>query len=536
VTLALPVAIGLFATLIRVLASADLTNDHFMHLAWAQQILFGELPGRDFVDPGMPLAYVLSAGVQWLHPGPVSEMYFSALMLGVAAGVTCVVVQKLTRSWLIGVGASLIEIAFQPRFYSYPKILVPAVTVLLLMRYLDRRSTSRLVWLGAWTSAAILLRHDYAIYVCTGVAGALLVMHWREWRTLLRAGSTYAAAVTATLLPYLAYVQWSEGLVEHLRRGIEFGKADEHQRVFTLPGFTTLSGGWDRAHAVSFLFYAAHALVIVIIALMIANRRQPRERLAATAGIVGMLAAYLAVILRYPVDQRLPDMASVLALGGAAAAGALADVIRRTFRTRPWISGTLAATALVVLVASVSSVWILGQTAEMINKTGVSAGMRGLRETFQQRRAADAVWPWAGAWPNDFPDAVLYLNDCTTRNDALLLTWRAPEYNFFARRKFAAGHAEFLAPRAFTSPADQAQMLAWLAPERVPVVLINQAEAEEFSRTYPAIQSWLDEHYAAAGHYTNYDDAEIVVAVRKDLRASRTWGPDAWPCGFSSPG
>jgi hypothetical protein len=25
-----------------------LSNDHYMHLAWAQQLLFGELPGRDF--------------------------------------------------------------------------------------------------------------------------------------------------------------------------------------------------------------------------------------------------------------------------------------------------------------------------------------------------------------------------------------------------------------------------------------------------------------------------------------------------------
>src|SRR6185295_10126254 len=63
-------AVGLFACAFRVANVNDLSNDHYMHLAWAQQLLFGELPGRDFVDPGMPLLYALSAMVQHAWPGP----------------------------------------------------------------------------------------------------------------------------------------------------------------------------------------------------------------------------------------------------------------------------------------------------------------------------------------------------------------------------------------------------------------------------------------------------------------------------------
>jgi hypothetical protein len=48
-------AIGVLAFGFRLINVRDLPNDHYMHLAWAQQLLFGELPGRDFVDPGMPL-------------------------------------------------------------------------------------------------------------------------------------------------------------------------------------------------------------------------------------------------------------------------------------------------------------------------------------------------------------------------------------------------------------------------------------------------------------------------------------------------
>ena len=58
------------------------------------------------------------------------------------------------------------------------------------------------------------------------------------------------------------------------------------------------------------------------------------------------------------------------------------------------------------------------------------------------------------------PDAVRYLNSCTTPDEAVLLTWAAPEYYYFAKRRFGAGHALFLPPDAFTGLDDQRLMLA----------------------------------------------------------------------------
>jgi hypothetical protein len=532
---AIPIAIGLFATALRVLSSPDLSNDHYMHMAWAQQVLFGDLPGRDFVDPGMPLAYILSAAVQAVRPGPFSELFFSAAMLGVAAAATCSVARRLSGSWVVAVAVSLLEIGFQPRFYSYPKILVPAVTPLLIQRYLESKCTSRLVWLGVWSAAAVLLRHDFAIYVAAGVASALLVMFWGAWRQLFDASWKYAAATLLALAPYLAYVQWSEGIREHLRRGIEFSRADEHQRVFELPQFQAVIGGWTRPNAIAFLFYAAHGLAIVLLALLVARRRDRRERLAAVAGATGILAGYLLVILRYPVDQRLPDLASVFAICTAAAAGLVVAMFRDRSRARPWLPLFIAGGSAVAAAVLVGSVWVIGAVPEMVDKTGVYAGMRGLRETYAARRARDLEWPWEGAWPTrEFPDAIAYIAACTEPSDALLLTWRAPEYNFFTRRKFAAGHAEFLAPRAFTSIDDQAQMLKWLSTQRVPVILVNLTVEEEFARSYPVIDAYLKGAYSMVGRFKIYDDSEIAVAVRNGLQKARTWGPDDWPCAFSS--
>src|SRR5256714_14677003 len=102
--------VGLLAFGFRLIDLRDLSNDHYMHLAWAQQVLFGEVPGRDFVDPGLPLMYTLSAVVQWLSPGPFSEAVLSCALLGVAAVITCAVAADLTGSLLLGVLAALSEI------------------------------------------------------------------------------------------------------------------------------------------------------------------------------------------------------------------------------------------------------------------------------------------------------------------------------------------------------------------------------------------------------------------------------------------
>jgi hypothetical protein len=531
---ALPLAIGLVAVVLRVLSSPDLSNDHFMHMAYAQQLLFGELPGRDFVDPGMPLAYVLSAGVQLLHKGPFSELVFSAVMLGIAAAVTCVAAHRLSGSWVLAAVLSLLEIAFQPRLYSYPKILVPAVAVVLIQRYLAAQSRSRLAMVGVWAAASTLLRHDYAVYVVAAVGCALLVAHWRAWRQLLEAAATFVVATVLALLPYLIYVQWAEGIGEHLRRSVEFGKADQHQLVFELP-VGSLSEGLGRTNSIAILFYAGYALALLLAVQLWARRHEPREQRAAVAAVLGLLASYLAFMLRYPIDQRIPDMAAVLSLAAAAAAGGVLVAGSSRMGLAIWARATFATVTAILLAGTIGAVWVLAKVPEMIDKTGVHAGVRGLRETFQARAANSLDWPWSGIWPTrDFPPAIPYLDACTEPGDSLLITWRAPEYNFFARRRFAAGHAEFLAPRAFTTLADQAQMLAWLERHHVPIALINLATDEEFARTYPLIQAYLKANYTPAGQFTIYDDSEIVVAVRNGLHAAGTWGPEDWPCSFTS--
>jgi hypothetical protein len=176
---------------------------------------------------------------------------------------------------------------------------------------------------------------------------------------------------------------------------------------------------------------------------------------------------------------------------------------------------------------------MLARVGEQIDNTGIYAGWRSVSETWDDLRDRGTVWPWARSWPSrELPRVVLYLRACTSANDAVLLTWPAPEYNFFARRRFAAGHVEFLPPSAFTTDEDQMQMLTRLAQQVVPITLTNQDRYEEFERAYPKVASYLASRYQPFGEFTIYDGSKVTLASRGDLRPTRTWGPENWPCGF----
>jgi len=53
--------IGLLAFAFRFLTLSPIENDHFVMLARAQQVLFGDWPVRHFEDPGQPLFYLLTS-------------------------------------------------------------------------------------------------------------------------------------------------------------------------------------------------------------------------------------------------------------------------------------------------------------------------------------------------------------------------------------------------------------------------------------------------------------------------------------------
>ena len=116
------------------------TNDDFEHLSKARQVLFGELPDRDFYDDGRPLTIGLSVAAQYLDPTLLSEVTYRAALLGAAAALVFLLAATVSRSITLGVLVALASIASQPRLYNYPKLFAFPFGLWLLWRYIDRPS------------------------------------------------------------------------------------------------------------------------------------------------------------------------------------------------------------------------------------------------------------------------------------------------------------------------------------------------------------------------------------------------------------
>ena len=117
-------------------------NDHFVYISGGRQMLFGEWPTRDWIDPGLPLMFAASAFAQRVFgPTLFAEAMLVSMAFGVAAAGTVAGVRYLTGSMMLGLLAAVIEVAVFPRTYSYPKILAYASAFVAYGWYLRRRST-----------------------------------------------------------------------------------------------------------------------------------------------------------------------------------------------------------------------------------------------------------------------------------------------------------------------------------------------------------------------------------------------------------
>src|SRR5882672_10680806 len=197
-------------------------NDHFIYISAGRQMLFGEWPTRDFVDPGQPLMFAASALFQnLLGPTLLAEGMLVSIAFGLGAALTALAVRQLTGSVALAALAALLEIAVFPRTYSYPKVAVYALVLWLYGWYLSRPDLPRLFAMASGVAIAFLFRHDHGLYLGTGAVLAI-VLAGKAWRTAVRDGAMFAVFLGLLLLPYLLYVQVHGGLWTYIQTGIEF--------------------------------------------------------------------------------------------------------------------------------------------------------------------------------------------------------------------------------------------------------------------------------------------------------------------------
>jgi hypothetical protein len=220
-------ALGTFAY--RYLSFQDFGNDHFVHLSQAQQITFGLLPVRDFVERGTPLMSVASALAQLaLGDGLRADALLVAAAYGAAAGLTLLVAGALGRSAWIAWLAALLPVAIFPVSYSYPKLLVYPLAFVAALAYAARPSAARAAGLAASLALAFLFRHDHGAVLALATAVLLVARHG-----LTREGFVALARIGAIALllvsPYLLWVMTYEGLGTYFRQGIAFSQRESER-------------------------------------------------------------------------------------------------------------------------------------------------------------------------------------------------------------------------------------------------------------------------------------------------------------------
>jgi len=536
---------------------AGLTDDHFFYVVRGWQILFGDIPVRDFVDHGAPLYYYIAAAVQVLFGrGTVSELAFSTTMLSASAVITFLLATRASGSILAGLAACLLHVWLGPRFYNYPKVLIYAVAIPLLWRYADRPSASLRVWLAELTVIGFLFRHDHGVFV--GLATGVLILSLRELslKERLRHLAIYSGLVVILVAPYFVFIQVNGGLISYFRQASAWAERDRAREPIVWPGlFDNPDGESDEAKAGSlvakvrdnaeaWVYYTEILLPFFALFVLAVSRDgfrpdwpHAREKLAMVA-VLG--AALDAGFLRSPLEARLADPSVPLVILAAWLLVALPRLLISDASLQPaWLRVRVplkAITALIgVLMVLLFVFLIKGDLYRRLDKASMTDRFgKPFERVGVIAKQLHMDWD-LGLWAArpERPDLItlsLYINACTTPDDRVLVQSYLPQVLAIARRAFGGGHAD-LRPGFFEFEEAQRLTVQRLRSRSVPIILLDTDDSlRSFYRAFPIVTAYIDQEYRQAGMHTFDERFGITLFVKKDRTPTGTYEPLGWPC------
>ncbi len=224
----------------------DFDNDYFMHMAWAAEMLRGEWPVRDFVEPGFPLqTWLAYAG---LRAGGYQLSWEGALactLIAASVAMTYVVCRQLGLARWLSLFVAAVAALTYPRLYAYPKAFVYPAALWALLWYLRGPNRRTLFLVACATAVAFLFRHDHGVWIAAPTVMGLALRHWSEPRRLVRAVAGYGVAAALLVSPWLAWVATSGhadqylglplGTVRRPHRPNAVASADTRLRSFCTP-------------------------------------------------------------------------------------------------------------------------------------------------------------------------------------------------------------------------------------------------------------------------------------------------------------
>lgn len=212
------------------------TNDQFGYLARARQIQGGDVPFRDFNDPGWFLTDYLSAAMQWLGGYNLrSEALLTVGMLSLGAALTFVLARRAAGTVVAAVVAVAVQVALDARHYNYPKIVLYAAGLALAWAYVDKPGRARLAALGALIGIGFLFRHDHLVYLGALSVTTIALVHHASMRDGLRATAGLCGAAAMFIVPFLIFLALSGGVGEYFRAALVYVTRDAERTSFTPP-------------------------------------------------------------------------------------------------------------------------------------------------------------------------------------------------------------------------------------------------------------------------------------------------------------
>jgi hypothetical protein len=220
-------------------ALGGFTNDEFGYLARGRQIQGGELPFRDFNDPGWILTDMLSGLAQWAGGYNLrSEALLTVGMLSIGAAITFVLARRASGSTVAALVAIVVHIALDARHYNYPKILLYAAGIALAWAYAERPGRGRLAALGGFVGIAFLFRHDNVVYLGAFVLLTIAVVHRKAMGDAFGAAAGAGAAAAVFVVPFLLFLTLNGGVAEYFRAALVYVARDAERTSFALPRLT----------------------------------------------------------------------------------------------------------------------------------------------------------------------------------------------------------------------------------------------------------------------------------------------------------
>jgi hypothetical protein len=222
--------IALLAGLHKAILTSTPVNDDYQHLAYARQLLAGDLPLRDFWDISTTLQEAISAVSQLVFG---QRLLSEALVIGVATAVAVYLVfrvlQQLTGSSLIAALCAVLFIVAVPRAYAYPKWIVYGLAAWLWWSNVWWPSSRKAIAAGLSVAAAFYWRHDHGVLVAIGVALGMAAAHGFS-KAAIRHTALAAVVALGAVLPYLVFAAVTLGPAGFVRLELTTFE-DEHART-----------------------------------------------------------------------------------------------------------------------------------------------------------------------------------------------------------------------------------------------------------------------------------------------------------------